>query len=371
MPSTYRPQARNWCFTLNNPKDDATTLLLAALPKLHYAVWQRERGSCGTEHLQGYIAFKDRTRLSEIRKILHGAHFEIARGSPESNRTYCTKEESRIGEIVEIGDFSQVNRQGNRSDLEELQTAFEAGLTERQYATDLFSIWIRYPKALSAYHESKIKPRETKKKTSLTLLIGTAGTGKSIYAEYLAGLGGDVYRHSLGGFWDGYRGERTVIFEDFRGSSIPYGDFKRVCDRFPLRVGVKGSSCQMAATEFFITTNFQVEEWWDTKVTGSDLSPIYRRITRVLYFPEYRKFHEFSSYRAYAIAVLTPLGENGIRTLPQAQIVPSLVEEEEENLEEDLFAAEEDVQSLQSAPYFSEDEPDLQDYLAETQPYGR
>lgn len=331
MPSTYRPQARNWCFTLNNPGPLSTAKLLDGSLKLHYAVWQRERGKTGTEHLQGYLAFRERIRLSQLSKILYGAHFEIARGSPAENRAYCTKEETRIGEIVEIGDFSQVSVQGNRSDLEELQTAFESGLTEEQYATDHFNHWLRYPKALSAYHEAKIKPRKTQQETSCVLLIGDAGTGKSLYAEYLGanyGLG-PVYRHSLGGFWDGYRGERVVIFDDFRGSSIPFGDFKRVVDRYPLRVGIKGSSCQMAATHFIITTNFEVEDWWDTKVTGSNLSPIYRRINEVLYFPEYRKYCLFSSHKAYSICVLTPQRDNAVRTLPSLFEVPELLEEEE------------------------------------------
>lgn len=338
MPSVYRPQARNWCFTLNNPGPQSAGRLLDGSLKLVYAVWQLETGKNGTPHLQGYLAFKERMRLSQLTKILHGAHFEIARGSPAQNQAYCTKEETRIGEKIEIGDFSQINTQGNRSDLEELQSAFDAGLTEEEYATDYFNHWIRYPKALTSYKHAKIRARTQTQKVHVTLLIGqTGGTGKSWYAETLArqlGLG-EFFRCDLGEWFDGYVGQRILILEDFRGSSLPFTLFKRLCDRNSLRVGVKGSSCEMAATHIFITSNFAPENWWDQKVTGTDLSPIYRRINRVLYFSEFLKYYDYPDWRSCAIDWFTPQLHNAnIQTPPN--YVPQIQEEldQEELLDE-------------------------------------
>lgn len=323
MPPNARPQARNWCFTINNCTDEDAAAVVSLAPLCHYGVFQQETGANGTPHYQGYLAFKNRIRMATIRRTLPRAHLEIARGSPDDNRSYCTKPDTRSGPILEFGDFEEIPRKGERSDLAELQTAFDAGLTTDQYATDYFSLFVRYPKALDAYKQAKTRPRRSSRQCHVTLIRGDSGTGKSDYAETEANrLGGGVYGHSLGQFWDGYGGERNVIFEDFRGSSLPYGDFKRVCDRYPLRVGIKGSSCQMAATNFFITSNFDPENWWGKEVTGPDLTPIFRRITEVIYFSEFRKYHKFPNYRSYAIAVLTPVPDNGIRTLPETFEVP-------------------------------------------------
>lgn len=315
MPSNARPQARNWCFTINNPSDETGEAILSLSPLCHYGVWQSERGANGTAHLQGYLAFKNRIRLATLKKTLPTAHLEIARGTPEQNISYCTKEDSRIGPKVEFGDSTEIPRKGERTDLAELQTAFDAGLTTQEYATSYFEFFLRYPKALENYFIAQVRPRCSTNPVQVTLLIGESGGGKSSYAERLAGE--SVYRHSLGQFWDGYRGERSVIFDDFRGNSISYGSFKHVCDRYPLLVHVKGTSSNMAATQFYITTNFKVEEWWDSQVTGPDLTPIYRRITEVLYFPR-RDFSEtlvwhfarFKTYKEFATAVYTPLPED-------------------------------------------------------------
>lgn len=336
MPANARPQARNWCFTINNPDDETGNLLLGLQALCHYGVWQHETGQNGTPHLQGYLAFKQRTRLATLKRIFHTAHFEIARGTPDQNRAYCTKEESRTGPKVEFGDFDEIPKAGQRSDLDELQTALDAGLTQEQYAQEYFPLFVRYPKVVDAYQQAKIRPRNSRRRCEVTLLIGDARIGKSTMAEHLATQAGGFYRHSLGEFWDGYRGEPCVIFDDFRGSSLSFGDFKRICDRFSIRVGIKGTSCQMAATKFFITTNFNIEEWWDQKVTGGNLAPITGRIHRILYFPEYRKYCEFATYKDYSIAVLTPRRDGEIRILPEIQEVPEIQEEEAVDSEEEV-----------------------------------
>jgi len=311
MPANARPQARNWCFTLNNPLDEEVETLLTQGALCHYAVWQPERGANGTPHLQGYLAYKNRVRLATLHRLLPRAHFTIARGSPDQNRTYCTKPETSCGNPTELGDFEEIPRAGQRSDLDELQTALDAGLTNDDYATTYFSTFVRYPKIVDAYQQAKIRARSSKNAIKCVLVTGNARTGKTMFTEHLAlSHGGGYYRHSLGGFWDGYRGESVVILEDFRGSSLSFGDFKRIVDRYAVRVHIKGTSCQMAATVFYITTNFEVKDWWDHQVTGGDLTPITGRITEVLYFSEKRKFARFASYDDYARVVLTPRPDN-------------------------------------------------------------
>jgi len=62
----------------------------------------------------------------------------------------------------------------------------------------------------------------------------------------------------------------------------------------------------MGATHFIITTNIPADQWWKEEVTGREINAIYRRITRVLHFPELNRFCTYDSYRSYAIVNESP-----------------------------------------------------------------
>lgn len=54
------PQARDWCFTINNPVQTEQEFMeyLQTVKDLRYVVFQRERApETGTEHYQGYFEF--------------------------------------------------------------------------------------------------------------------------------------------------------------------------------------------------------------------------------------------------------------------------------------------------------------------------
>lgn len=90
-------QSKNWCFTVNNYSvlDDQT---LQDMP-YKYLIYGREVGDEGTPHLQGYVQLKKITRLTGMKKLHPTAHWEVAKGTEEQNRTYCSKE----GDFQEFG----------------------------------------------------------------------------------------------------------------------------------------------------------------------------------------------------------------------------------------------------------------------------
>ena len=56
-------------------------------------------------------------------------------------------------------------------------------------------------------------------------------------------------------WWDGYHGEKTVIFDDFKGSSMRLHDFQLIVDRYPVKVETKGSTVELSATRLVFTSN--------------------------------------------------------------------------------------------------------------------
>ena len=88
--------AKRWCYTINNytdeyPLDDICD----------YHVYGREIGESGTPHLQGFIIFTQRKRLTQLHRLLPGGHYEVTKGSNLQAADYCKKG----GDFVEIGEM--------------------------------------------------------------------------------------------------------------------------------------------------------------------------------------------------------------------------------------------------------------------------
>jgi len=91
-------RARGYCFTWNNWGPEA----IATLDSLEarYLCYGKEIApDTGTPHLQGYLYWENGKTFSATRKKLLGAHVSIALGTPDQNRTYCSK----AGDFVEFG----------------------------------------------------------------------------------------------------------------------------------------------------------------------------------------------------------------------------------------------------------------------------
>ena len=56
----------------------------------------KEIGEQGTPHLQGYVEFKDKLRITALKKINNRAHWEKCKGSKDSNLKYCGKDNNYV-----------------------------------------------------------------------------------------------------------------------------------------------------------------------------------------------------------------------------------------------------------------------------------
>ena len=125
-------QARDWCFTINNPVQTEQEFLsyLQSVPDLRYVVFQREKApETGTEHYQGYFEFTQPKWFTTIKKYLSkehigvDAHIEARRGKRSQAREYCMDEETRISpQYYEYGEFIE---DGERTDLTDIMHDIE------------------------------------------------------------------------------------------------------------------------------------------------------------------------------------------------------------------------------------------------------
>jgi len=86
-------RSRGYCFTINNPtfKDHYDMLTLADM--CDYFIFGIEKGSIKeTPHIQGYLYKHNKINFNTVKKHIPRAHIEIAKGTPEQNTIYCSKE---------------------------------------------------------------------------------------------------------------------------------------------------------------------------------------------------------------------------------------------------------------------------------------
>lgn len=237
------------------------------------------------KHAQCYIHFKNPRYLHAVRKDLGlGGHFTCARGSPAQNKTYCSKE----GDWEEWGMLPQA---GRRTDISTLaQRVVEERVSLQSLAAcadyDGLSTWLKYNRAFGELRSVTSGCRSSAVEPTVVWCWGATGTGKSRWAHDKYPT---AYRYPGEGYWfDGYTGQITIIFDDFRpmssqekGSGISFVNVLRLTDRYPLKVPVKGGFVDLLATEFIFTTPKPPEE---TFATHEHLDQLMRRISLVKQF---------------------------------------------------------------------------------------
>jgi len=76
-------------------------------------VFQEETGEKGTKHLQGIFMFKNAVSFKKLKSNIPTAHIEVCRNQKASIR-YCSKKETRTGEIYTNIDIEKVLGTGTR-----------------------------------------------------------------------------------------------------------------------------------------------------------------------------------------------------------------------------------------------------------------
>lgn len=262
-----RPEALNWCFTLNNPSKDDEDSLVDTLP-YQYLIFQYEMGEGETMHMQGYFVLQRKMRLTALKKLLPTAHFEIRQGTHEEAKRYCCKADTRQDGPYEYGSEKGIaKKKGQRTDILKLKADIDAGKTYEEIADDNFGNWLRYEKGIRSYRNLKTKDRkfEQGEKPKIIIYWGPSGTGKSsrVMKEYPNAYWltkPQVQTAEV--LWQDYEGQEVVVFDEFY-SWIQYDKLLRICDYYPEKVRMLYGSAKLQAKTFVFTSNQNPDLWYD------------------------------------------------------------------------------------------------------------
>lgn len=269
--------AKNWCFTLNNYTDTEYTKIveLGSTDCVTYLIVGKEKSQNNTPHLQGYVSLAIRKRRSQLKQLLGSrCHFEKAKGSPQQNRTYCSKD----GDYIECGRLP--SGKGARSDLLAVQSAIQAGNTRNDICDQFFSVYAKYSRFLDSYINEQIKPRMWQ--TENIVFWGKTGTGKTrqVYTFHNAE---EIYKHTGERWFDGYTGQPVVLFDDFTGGVFPLSYLLQIMDRYPMKVPIKGGFVQWVPKTIYFTSNINPEDWYSGAIQ-EHRNALKRRINKITKF---------------------------------------------------------------------------------------
>ncbi len=278
-------RSRAWCITWNNPT--RTEYRIMDTVACQYIVWQDESGGRrGTPHIQGYVYFKSAKTFERVKKLFPGAHLEKAAGSPQQNKTYCQKEDTRADK-GKNGERGIIPIQGSRVDIEEMQKDIKEGMNDRDMFEKYPTGWAQYERVLTKYR-SNLK-RKRREWTITHVLWGPTDTGKSHKAHQLAEIKDDDYgvlmiQEKGRPIWaDGTEQSTAIVIEDFAGE-IPYRALLQMLDKWPCRVPIKGGSMEWSPKHIYITSNLHPRDWYVHMQNDQNgytwvQDPLYRRLT--------------------------------------------------------------------------------------------
>lgn len=255
--------SRTWVFTINNYSEKDIEWLKTQEVKTMTV--SKEVGESGTPHLQGFVTWKRTYRLSALKKLHSGAHWEIAKTCDGAN--YCRKIDSDV--IIEID-----NRvQGQRTDISRSWDAALAGTDKKTFAMNKPN-WQEW-RVFEIGRELFVKPRNFK--PEVTWIWGETGSGKTrsvVEKEPNLWMSGRNLK-----WWMNYENQEATLFDDFRGDFCTFHELLRIFDRYEYIVEVKGGQRQLNSKRMYVTSCYPPDRIYQTR---EDINQLLRRIDNII-----------------------------------------------------------------------------------------
>lgn len=230
-----------WLFVINNPTDDDRDAVLTI--DCVAIVCALERGEKGTPHFQGAVYFKNQRALTGVKKLLKRAHLDACNGSWQDQIDYCLKGEQPKEEWEELGTNGpnyglNVNvirhegtvEQGRRNDILRLKQMIDEGKSMLDVADANFGAFLKYNRGLEKYR--LLKRKRARDPIEVRWYYGPAGSGKTYAAfeEFPDAFLVETPEKGQRLWFDGYDGENTLVFDDYRDGSVAYHKLLRICN---------------------------------------------------------------------------------------------------------------------------------------------
>nr|WPR18624.1 MAG: replication polyprotein [Chemarfal virus 47] len=284
---------------------DPVVPLLKAIPHVTYCIAGLETApTTGARHLQGYIEFDTRVKLSTLKKTFSNDrnggvmltwnkwietwHFEVAKGTAVQNQAYCRKSHTMAPNrrVYEEGEPMEDKHQGKRVDFDAAKELLRSGqLRTVQDVRDVTGMSVAVSREMERWVAER-NPNIVYVK-HVFYLYGTTGAGKSLAAHTAATLfkrefpRWDYYKMGASSKWfNGYVGQELAIIDDIRPQDWDFNHLLRCLDWDTYCVEIKGGHTFWFPKIVIITSPVSVEDAWGHRLAGEEgsIAQLQRRI---------------------------------------------------------------------------------------------
>lgn len=268
---------------------DAIIEKMEALKCEAYVASLEKCPTTGKIHIQCVMHFKNaRTRRGiKAETGLNYIHLERMKGTWQQAADYCRANDSegnpKPSHVRLLWDYGDgPTNQGKRTDLEAVRDRINDGETVESMliAGEDFGTIARNLKAFDRVEDAFLCRQFRTEMTTCEWLWGPTGVGKSHRA--FTGFTPEthyVFEPSDNGWWDGYRGQETVILNDFRGN-LKYEELLQLVDKYPKSVKRRNRlPMPFVSKNIIITSSLPPEQVYVQRMERDSLDQLMRRIT--------------------------------------------------------------------------------------------
>ena len=274
-------------------------------------------------------------------------HVEIRRGSREQCNEYLNKD-GQFREVINL----RTLQQGRRTDLDDIHDMIAEGATLWDCFEAHFGTVVRCSHGLRDYialRDTIQATRNDYEPPEVIVYVGPSGSGKSWHCNYDPDYKEGGYRFSIQMdsklYFDGYNNQKTLWFDEFAGTTMPFTKFCQIADRYPGRYETKGGSVLIyGLKKILISTVEYPALWWSgSDRYNKDPEQLFRRLTKCYYLGNPRIKEDGS--KEYTIPL--EFNPRHLRTHYDEEILQRNVKYPSDLMEEEPIAtAEEAVKEL-------------------------
>lgn len=265
---------RLWCFTQYDLSFNYQSIIDDTNNDIRYIAYSNEIcPSTKRPHHQGFIYFFEKKQsYKKIGKMLGKSNCRPCKGNLEQNEDYCSK----VNKLTEFGDRPS---QGERKDLTQMKDDILTGVISAEDIIEINPVlYHQYGRTIDKMEDMALRKKYRNFMTEGYWYFGETGTGKSehIFKDF------NPSTHYVfpddNGWWDGYKGQEIVIFDDFRGNTIAYAELLKLCDKYPKTVKRRNREpVPFLAKRIYITSSLHPDCIYTNLHHDDKLEQLYRR----------------------------------------------------------------------------------------------
>lgn len=275
--TTYKT-SRKYAFTIFEDHDKYTQEDLENIKDCRYIIVGKEIcKETSNKHWQCFIYFNREKTFTSAKKIIqnnfkNNCHLEMARGTINDNINYCSKD----GNFWEVG--TRPEGQGERTDLKKIADDIMSGkLSDEEILINNPIIYHQYGRTIDKLQDLFNRSKYRTEMTEGLWIYGETGTGKSHEAFQNYNPKTHYILSNDNGWWEGYKGQETVIINDFRGH-IPYNELLQLVDKYPMTVKRRGREpLPFISKKVIITSSLHPALVYKNRNEEDSLEQLYRR----------------------------------------------------------------------------------------------